>query len=199
MLLAADLDFMQLIIYAAVLVAGLLGALLQKRERNKQERGDEPRPPPRARPIPRGGRSEPQEPILIPPREPRPVPPPPQRDRLEGDILRVPRPVPAQPARVPRPQPVAQRTGPSRVAPVRAGRVAAPEPPPSLQAHARIGPEAAAAEPVQATAPVRRSIPVGGLARALLARRDGAAAALVVSEILAPPVSLRQNDPTRLI
>jgi hypothetical protein len=68
-----------------------------------------------------------------------------------------------------------------------------------LQAHARIGPEAAAAEPVQATAPVRRSIPVGGLARALLARRDGAAAALVVSEILAPPVSLRQNDPTRLI
>lgn len=204
MILAADLDFMQIVIYAAVLVAGLLSALLHKRKPNREQEGQPPLPP-RERSVPRAGRVEPQEPIVIlpperppaprpPPAPARPVPPP--RERPASETTRLPRPAPARGARA---QPVGQRPAPARVVPVEAARAIAPEQPPSLPARARLVPGVVAVEPAEAAAPARRVIPIGGLVRALLARPDGAAAALVVSEILAPPVSLRQNDPARLI
>jgi hypothetical protein len=209
MLLAAGTDFVQIAIYAAVLIAGLLGALLQKRERDQQHRGAEPPKPPRGRPVPRAGRVEPDEPLIILPPEHRPAPPlppippgpaPPRQDRPEADTTRrTPRPAAAEPARVPRAQPVGERPTPQRTAAGRPARTVREERSPSRRTPPQPPSEPAVAEEARPAGARRAAIPVEGLVRALLARRDGVAAAFVISEILAPPVSLRENDPTRLI
>lgn len=207
MFAAADLDFMQLAIYAAVLIAGLLGALFQKRERDRPERGGKRPAPQRGRPMPGSERAEPEEEIIILPPEDRPVPPlppappkpaPPRRERPQEPTARPARRATPETAPLPRAQPVGELEAPRRTVSRRTAPTAAGDRR-TLRGTPAPPPEAASDEEARPSGPRRTAIPVAGLVRALLARRDGAAAALVASEILAPPVSLRENDPTRVV
>ena len=211
LLLAQDHGYGQLVYVIAILILSGLGALLEKLK-NKQEQRTTSRPKPSEpsktapeqparipQPLGRVEPLPPQGPAHSPPapptvrREPAPLPPPrpvqsPPLAPSPVPTLRQPPPVPRRPV-VPPPQP--QKVPPRR--PI--GEPKRPLPVPSVAS--RLQPTIQAPEPPRVVSQTPAQ-PVPAQAKTAMGRRRRLSArelrrAVVLSEILQPPVSLREG------
>jgi hypothetical protein len=178
-LLLADTDAIQFIVYGVILLVTVLGGLLQKK---KEEQKSSPPATPRA-PAP------PQRPPVRarpPVQRPQPVPPPWDEPR-------------ALPTRTPRSAEPA-RTQPTQTVPRRTARPAAtPAPQPGVMpAIAAQEPTTTAfreqelVRPASVKRPRRTTAYTAAQLQSLLDKPQGVQTAMVLSEILGPPVALRE-------